>query len=87
MISSALASWAEKNKVQLKFIEPGSPAQNAYIERFNRTFREEVLDMYLFTNLAMVRQISKEWLWEYNNKRPHMALGGKSPKKYAEMVA
>lgn len=83
LISQALAAWAERRSVELAFIEPGKPAQNAFIERFNRTFREEVLDAYLFTTIQEVRDIVEEWLEEYNAIRPHDALGGVPPYQYA----
>ena len=54
LISHKLAAWAEKHSVELAFIQPGKPAQNAYIERFNRTFREEILDTYLVTMIQEV---------------------------------
>ena len=79
LISQRMASWAEKSDVLLDFIEPGKPAQNAYIERFNRTYREDVLDFYLFSNLAEAREITDQWLEEYNAIRPHDSLGGKTP--------
>lgn len=82
-ISNKLDEWAEKNGVLLDFIEPGKPAQNAYIERFNRTFREEVLDLYLFDNLAEARTITEAWLEEYNAIRPHESLGGLTPYQFA----
>jgi putative transposase len=83
LISQWLASWAEKSDVLLDFIEPGKPAQNAYIERFNRTYREDVLDFYLFSSLAEAREITEQWLEEYNGIRPHDSLGGKTPYQYA----
>jgi putative transposase len=82
LISQHLKSWAEKHDLKLDFIEPGKPAQNAYIERFNRTYREDVLDFYLFDNLAEVREITEQWLVEYNAIRPHDSLGGKTPYQY-----
>lgn len=82
LISQALTDWAEQRKIELDHIEPGKPAQNAFIERFNRTFREEVLDLYLFSTLQEVRDIVEEWLEEYNAIRPHDALGGVPPYQY-----
>ena len=83
-ISSALALWAQDNQVKLDFIRPGRPDQNAYIERFNRTYREEVLDTYLFRNLQEVRTITQHWITSYNQDRPHDALGGLTPVAYRE---
>ena len=83
LISNALAQWAEKHEVMLDFIEPGKPAQNAYIERFNRTYRAEVLDLYLFHSLVQVRDITDEWMHEYNAIRPYDSLGGLPPYQYA----
>ena len=57
-ISLVLAEWAEKHAVKLEFIQPGNPTQNAFIERFNRTYRTEILDFYLFRTLNEVR---KSW--------------------------
>jgi putative transposase len=85
-ISGTLANWAKRHHVRLDFIQPGCPAQNAYIERCNRTYREEVLDMYLFNTLEQVRQLTEQWLYVYNAQRPHEALNGLAPYEYAEMV-
>ena len=82
-ISARMARWAKQHDIQLDFIEPGKPAQNAYIERFNRTYREEILDFYLFSNLNEVRVITEEWLEVYNGVRPHDALIGLTPYQYA----
>lgn len=56
--------------------------QNSYIERFNRTFRTEVLDMYVFRDLDEVREISRNWIKEYNEERPHQSLGKLTPVEY-----
>ncbi len=83
LISHKLAAWAEEHKVELAFIQPGKPAQNAYIERFNRTYREDILDAYLFSTIQEVQAITDDWLEEYNAVRPHAALGGLPPFQYA----
>jgi putative transposase len=79
-ISTRLAHWTEAHQIHLEHIKPGKPAQNAYIERFNRTYREDVLDMYVFHTLEDVRQITAEWMNNYNDIRPHSALGGIPPR-------
>ena len=83
LISHRLEQWAKERKIALAHIQPGKPAQNAYIERFNRTFREDVLDAYLFTSINEAREIAEQWLEEYNAIRPHEALQGLSPYQYA----
>ena len=82
LISVLLADWAEKNGVTLEFIQPGKPTQNAYIERFNKTFREEVLDFYLFNSLTEVKEITDNWLRQYNEERPHESLGNLTPAEF-----
>lgn len=83
LISKTLAEWADKHNVFLAFIQPGKPAQNAYIERFNRTYREAVLDAYLFNTVEEAQAFSEDWLEEYNAIRPHTALGNVPPYHYA----
>ena len=83
-ISKALADWAKGHQVCLDFIAPGKPAQNAYIERFNRSYREEVLDMYLFSSLDQARSQTETWLHTYNCIRPHDALNGMTPNLYLQ---
>ncbi len=56
--------------------------QNGYIERFNRTYREEVLNCYVFETLSEVRRMTQEWLVRYNRHRPHESLGNLSPRQY-----
>jgi putative transposase len=84
-IAHALEIWAEENKVKLDFIKPGTPTQNAYIERFNRTYRNEVLDCYLFDSLNEAREITDSWMMEYNYERPHESLNGLPPKVYEQL--
>lgn len=84
-ISHALELWAEIHGVKLDFIKPGKPTQNAYIERFNRTYRNEVLDCYLFNSLTEVREITDSWMVEYNHERPHESLNDLPPKFYEQL--
>ena len=87
LISHRLETWAREHGIELAHIQPGKPAQNAYIERFNRTFREDVLDAYLFSTLEEVRQVVEPWIEEYNAVRPHESLQGLSPYQFAILKA
>lgn len=82
LTSVLMAEWAETHSVTLEFIQPGKPTQNSFIERFNRTYREEVLDMYVFKHLSEVRNITERWIDEYNEQRPHESLGNLTPREY-----
>ena len=82
LIAQLLADWAAEHAVTLAHIQPGKPAQNAFIERFNRTYREAVLDAYLFDTVAEAQAITEDWLEEYNAIRPHEALGNVPPYQY-----
>ncbi len=78
-IAEALRQWAEKREIEIKFIEKGKPHQNGFMERFNRSFREEVLDAYQFNRLQQAQTMANAWIWIYNNQRPHKSLGYRSP--------
>jgi len=82
LTSVRLADWADDNDVKLEFTEPGRPMQNGFVERFNRTYRTEVLDLYIFKKLKEVQEITDNWVIEYNEERPHESLGNLTPKEY-----
>ena len=82
MVSVTLADWAEQHDVTLEFIKPRRPMQNGFIERFNRSYREAVLDMFVFQSLYKVREQTEKWLKEYNEERPHESLGHLTPREY-----
>ena len=82
-VSVQLADWAEQHGVELEFIQPGKPTQNSYVERFNRTFREEILNFYVFNRLSEVRNIVDEWITQYNEQRPHESLNNLTPEEFA----
>lgn len=81
-ISKTLEEWCNKNNVEHVFIQPGKPTQNAFIERFNGSYRREILNAFIFTNLAEVRLMTNEWMEHYNTERPHDALNNLSPKQF-----
>lgn len=81
-IALATSEWAEEHDVHLEFIQPGRPMQNGYIERFNRSYREGVLDMYIFETLSEVREQTEIWMKQYNEERPHDSLNDLTPKEY-----
>jgi putative transposase len=83
-ISNALTEYCNSKKITLKYIQPGKPTQNAYIERFNRSYREDILDAYLFEDIAQLRDLSWNWMEDYNLNHPHKSLNRLSPLKYIE---
>jgi putative transposase len=82
-LGEVFVAWCHGNGIFINYIQPGKPNQNAFIERFNRSLRNEVLDLYLFRNLTEVREIVSRWREQYNQDRPHTALGGLPPIVYA----
>ena len=82
MTSQVFTDWYEAHNIRIAYIQPGKPNQNAYIERFNRSFRDEVLDPHLFSNLNQVREISWVWRLTYNEERPHKSLGNIPPGEF-----
>lgn len=85
-ISHHFQAWAKQHNIFIQYIQPGKPAQNAYIERFNRTYREAVLDMYLFRNIQEVQNITDTWLKHYNEERPHESLNNQSPMNFIKQL-
>lgn len=78
-LGEAFTAWAKAAGMSIQYIQPGKPNQNAFVERFNRTYREEVLDQHLFTSLDEVREATYWWMIEYNEERPHDSLGDLTP--------
>lgn len=81
-IAEILNEWCKDKDIDLRFIQPGRPMQNGYIERFNRSYRQDVLDANLFTNLTEVKLLSDEFEEDYNFHRPHESLGDLTPVEY-----
>ncbi len=78
-ISAKLDCWCKENKIELMFIQPGKPTQNAFIERLNGSIRKELLNAYVFKTLSEVRYMTENWMQDYNLNRPHKSLGYKTP--------
>ena len=82
LTAQIFTAWCDAQQIALRYIQPGKPDQNAFIERFNRTYREEVLDAYVFASLTEVQAVTDEWLLAYNERRPHDALGRIPPERF-----
>lgn len=78
-IATSMAEWAEERDIELDYIQPGKPQQNAYVERYNRTVRHEWLEMNMFDTIEQAQDTATKWLWTYNHERPNMAIGGITP--------
>jgi putative transposase len=82
MSSHDFVERAARKGIALNYIEPGEPNQNAYIERFNRTYRTEMLDSHLFRSMEQVREVTEHWLGEYREYRPHDSFGKNPPRMF-----
>jgi putative transposase len=85
-IAQQFVDWCKDKGIQILFIQPGKPDQNAFIERFNRTYRNGVLDAYLFDSISEVQQITDDWIKRYNEQRPHDSLGKLPPAMYRQQL-
>lgn len=80
--SRALEDWAYRRGVQLDFIRPGKPVENAFIESFNGRLRDECLNVHQFVSLAEAQAILEAWRTDYNHRRPHSSLGHLTPSEF-----
>ena len=80
--SRALEDWAYRRGVQLDFIRPGKPVENAFIESFNGRLRDECLNVHQFTSLGEAQAIIEAWRMDYNHHRPHSSLGHLTPNEF-----
>lgn len=86
-ISKDYKDWCRKRNVIPVYSSPGKPMENGYVERFNRTFREDILDAYLFSSIAQFNLLAEEWAQNYNEKHPHKSLGRKSPNEFGASLS
>jgi len=77
--------WAKDEGIIIQYIQPGRPMQNGFIERFNGSYRREILDAYVFFELYEVRELTNRWMEEYNTCRPHEGLGNATPQEWAQL--
>ena len=82
-ISGNFTDFALQEDLQINYIQPSKPTQNAFIERFNRSYREDILDAFLFFSLGEVRNLTEDWRQDYNQFHPHQSLNHKSPIDYS----
>ena len=82
--SRALEDWAYRRGVQLDFIRPGKPVENAFIESFNGRLRDECLNVHQFASLAEAQFVIEAWRRDYNERRPHTSLGHLTPEEFAQ---
>lgn len=85
--SQAMDLWAYQHGVRMAFSRPGKPTDNAFVESFNGTFRAECLNAHWFASLTEAQRIVETWRAEYNESRPHRALGEKTPNEFAKEIA
>ncbi len=78
-----LEAWAYAHGVTLRFIRPGKPIENAYVESFNGKFRDECLNEHWFVSLADAKAVIEAWRIDYNSVRPHSSLAGRTPDQFA----
>lgn len=82
-IAHITRNWSEMHEIEFLYIQPGKPTQNAFVERFNGSYRRGVLDKFIFEDLDQVREQTQLWIEDYNHHRPHDSLGRIPPIKYA----
>jgi putative transposase len=85
-LAQVFVDWCRAHGIELRYIQPGKPNQNPFVERFNRTYRHEVLNAYLFESLDEVRRITERWIEEYNEERSHDAIGHLPPSEYRRQI-
>src|SRR5690606_17643145 len=80
--SRAFDAWAYARGVKIEYIQPGKPVQNAFIESFNGTLRDDCLNLHWFLSLIDAKRTIEDWRRDYNDFRPHSSLGGLTPSEF-----
>jgi putative transposase len=83
LTSMAVLRWCQEMRIDWHYIAPGKPMQNAFVESFNGSFRDELLNETLFSSLAEAREKIATWKEDYNRHRPHSSLGNLTPQEFA----
>lgn len=83
LTSMAVLRWCQETQIDWHYIAPGKPMQNAFVETFNGSFRDELLNETLFSSLAEAREKITDWKEDYNRNRPHSSLGNLTPREFA----
>ena len=86
LTSMAVLKWCQETGVDWHYIQPGKPMQNAFVESFNGSFRDECLNETLFSSLREARDQINQWKEDYNQQRPHSSLGNLTPDEYAQKM-
>lgn len=86
LTSNAILNIATECKIKLHYIAPGKPTQNGFVESFNGRMRDELLNETMFRNIPHARAVIRAWAADYNEERPHSALGYQTPKAFAESL-
>jgi putative transposase len=87
LTSHAMLRWGAERGIELHFIDPGKPIQNAHVESYNGRARDEFLNLHMFLTLDQARAAADAWLIDYNEVRPHSSLGNRTPKEFADALA
>lgn len=86
-VCRALNAWCEQRHILLRFIDPGRPMQNGFVESFNGRFRDECLNANWFLNVRTARRIIESWRSDYNGQRPHSSLAYQTPNEFAALFS
>ncbi|KZY00957.1 integrase [Sulfitobacter sp. HI0023] len=82
LINMAVLRWCQETRIEWHYIAPGKPMQNAFVDSFNGSFRDELLNETLFSSLAEAREKIGAWKEDYNRNRPHSSLGNLTPQEF-----